>query len=694
MKRNRLTLDLSIRQPNGTEIALPTTPGREANPTWTANGQWIVYINSGGDVSYVESDCNGTINCADYVLFATEGALENPAWSPDGNWMLVVEKDSPFAPSPTTTGDFLDRLWLIRIYYDNGFVYEDDAQRTLLREAYHIAAPAWTPNSLSAYVEMQLAFDTPPYITRLTRPTVSSTSWTPPLQQQALPVALPGGYPIVVAQEQIVLPTPTPAVTPLPTQVAQGPTNTPTPTQQVEECGILPFYYTPSLKTRDGAGGNGVGVYRLYSDDVNVRSRPSDSNDVEVIGVFWGVAVGEGTGENTVITPPVVDPATNIAQPINSGNQPIYFNTNNLDQFRNVEQQGVQYGNRAEPDGRIPDSSVRVTKNRVFAPLGYSVLNGDRTNSWLLIQYNGSLGWIPPRSYTVINCTHPIPYIEENDLRRDLIAYYDSTLPFSVGADAVAPDPNLTNGWVPFGECVPGRQYSLILRRCAFEVYRNLYNDPRFQDPKLTFGDVVAIVMLGEFGDSIENPSLPFESLTQPQRYFVEAAGRNIAGECAYNYAPSASDPIRCNLRGLMDVLLQVQSFYQVTDINQLLERNGLRYTRFAILAERVFQDTNWRLGASGSVPYQWGNWFATNGNGVYTTAQGILNGTSSVPPNVVAEAPWVYVIPNSSPLLVNGTVFAIRNYSDTEVPAPCPPYTFAITTADPELGQTESCKP
>jgi hypothetical protein len=42
--------------------------------------------------------------------------------------------------------------------------------------------------------------NTPPYITRLTRPTVSSTSWTPPLQQQALPVALPGGYPIVVAQ--------------------------------------------------------------------------------------------------------------------------------------------------------------------------------------------------------------------------------------------------------------------------------------------------------------------------------------------------------------------------------------------------------------------------------------------------------------------------------------------------------------
>ncbi|MDX2140635.1 MAG: hypothetical protein SF123_21310 [Chloroflexota bacterium] len=189
---------------NGQSRRLNGYAGRQ--PSWSADDQWIAYINSGGDVSYVESDCNGTINCADYVLFATEGALENPAWSPDGNWMLVVEKDSPFAPSPITTGDFLDRLWLIRIYYWNGFVYEDAAQRTLLREAYRIAAPAWTPNSLSAYIEMQVAADTPPYITRLTRPTVNSTTWTPPLQQQALPVALPGGYPIVVAQAQVTPP--------------------------------------------------------------------------------------------------------------------------------------------------------------------------------------------------------------------------------------------------------------------------------------------------------------------------------------------------------------------------------------------------------------------------------------------------------------------------------------------------------
>jgi hypothetical protein len=48
-------------------------------------------------------------------------------------------------------------------------------------------------------------------------------------------------------------------------------------------------------------------------------------------------------------------------------------------------------------------------------------------------------------------------------------------------------------------------------------------------------------------------------------------------------------------------------------------------------------------------------------------------------------------VTPNSNPLLVNGQVFAIRNYP-AAVAGSCQPYTFAITTASPGLGQTEAC--
>jgi hypothetical protein len=344
-------------------------------------------------------------------------------------------------------------------------------------------------------------------------------------------------------------------------------------------------------------------------------------------------------------------------------------------------------------NNEVRDSSLRVTVDRTFEPIGLFVNAINET--WVLVRYYDSLGWIRRDLVNIDACSGELPMLAPDDPRLDLNAYYASNLPFAVGPDAPAPNPA---DWAPFAECINEYSYSRILERCAYQVYVDLYNSPSFQSPgnALTLGNMLAIVINGEFGADLVDPTTPFEALSQPQRYFVEAAARNLAGTCALNsYQPSLTEPTRCNVRGLMQFLLQVQSFYNTTNVNDLLgEVNEveslLLFQRYAQLIDYAFQRAEWRMGAVGTVPFQWGNWLATNANGVYTTAAEIINNIPSRPVNVTVAGSWVYINLGTSPLLVDDRIFAIRNYPSDE-DGGCS-YTFAITIVLPRLGITESC--
>jgi hypothetical protein len=427
-----------------------------------------------------------------------------------------------------------------------------------------------------------------------------------------------------------------------------------------EQCGYIPIFYSRTSAFFDNPVADPYKPSYPYSDDIKVRPIPG-TTEAE-IGVFWGIRIHVGSN-----------------YPVDGNGNPITIT--DISHFRDVRALGAQYGDRTNTG----DTSLRVTSNRTFTPLHrYTNANNEL---WFLIEYEGSLGWVRSDLLNVSNCTQEIPFLEDpNDVRLNLNTFYDALLPVSRGKESFAPNPAY---WAPFGECLPYR-YSLILQRCAYEVYRDLYQEFEDQNTSLTFGDLVAIIMLGEFGDSI-NPAQPFANLNQPEKYFVEAAARNLAEVCAYNYEPVQTEAIRCNLRGLMQMLLQVQSFYQTTNVDELLFRNGARFTDFENFVTLIFDDPNWRLGINGSVPLQWGNWLSTNSNNVYTTAENILRGID-VPVNVspIPDLLWVYVMPNTSPLLMNGTVFAIRNFP-SPVDGGCS-YTFAITIVNHGLGQTESC--
>jgi Tol biopolymer transport system component len=160
--------------------------GRDS--TWSANGAWVAYINIAGDLSYVTSDCDGTINCDDYVFYSVSGDFIDPEWSPDGNWIAVVEENSEFATVPGA-----DRLWVIPVSYDsNAPFFPDAGSAAVIYEAYQLANPTWSPNSTTIAVDIQLDVDTPEYITRFDLVDPFNVIFTPRQYEVALPFLFGG----------------------------------------------------------------------------------------------------------------------------------------------------------------------------------------------------------------------------------------------------------------------------------------------------------------------------------------------------------------------------------------------------------------------------------------------------------------------------------------------------------------------
>jgi hypothetical protein len=65
------------------------TPNSGREPIWI-NDNWIGYINSDGDFSVTQLNCNGAPAC-DFTLFATENPLGSATLSSDGRWLAMVE---------------------------------------------------------------------------------------------------------------------------------------------------------------------------------------------------------------------------------------------------------------------------------------------------------------------------------------------------------------------------------------------------------------------------------------------------------------------------------------------------------------------------------------------------------------------------------------------------------------------------
>jgi Tol biopolymer transport system component len=156
--------------------------------TWSGNGDWLAYINIAGDLSYVNSDCDGTTNCDDYVFYSVSGDFIDPEWSPDGNWITVVEENSEFATVPGA-----DRLWVIPVSYDSNAPFLPDAgSASMIYEAYQLANPTWSPNSTTIAVDIQLDVDTPEYITRFDLVDPFNVIFTPRQYEVALPFLFGG----------------------------------------------------------------------------------------------------------------------------------------------------------------------------------------------------------------------------------------------------------------------------------------------------------------------------------------------------------------------------------------------------------------------------------------------------------------------------------------------------------------------
>jgi hypothetical protein len=192
--------DLFIRQPNGTEVALPTTPGREANPAWSPDGSRIVFeytlnnettlymINADGSdlhrvtthpatsptwspdgnllayirtvpgatpdalqrhLAYVTSDCREGVTCVDQQLAVSPSyQFSDLDWSSTGDRLLAVQ--SNISVNPVTTQDVLVEYTLGR----NGTSLWTSQVRTV-SQASHIASPSYNATANKAAYQVR-----------------------------------------------------------------------------------------------------------------------------------------------------------------------------------------------------------------------------------------------------------------------------------------------------------------------------------------------------------------------------------------------------------------------------------------------------------------------------------------------------------------------------------------------------------
>jgi hypothetical protein len=408
-----------------------------------------------------------------------------------------------------------------------------------------------------------------------------------------------------------------------------------------------------------------------FADSVNLRFKPVSGSNNTVITVLWGIKI-QNTASGYI---PQVD----------------YNNAGNVSSIPGVEFLTV-------------GSTKYQTNNRRMTPL-YQHL--DANNSlWYLVDYNGSLVWIGNLVIDITHCGEDIedlPIINTNNSLYDLNVHF-SNLPVSNGGlYGLAPDPG---DYVPVGECISGLALNTSWKRCAYDFYRKIYYSPQFRNidgsSRLTMADVLGFVLFGELGGSglvIDN----YENLTLYQQYFIEALARNFAQVCGQTLNYQFSIGINCNIKGMIAMLEQVQSFYQtynlentnfmdVDRISLSRDGNGNKYTDYSrAYAQLIFNHPEWYQGISvnGRAPMQWGNWKSSNSNGLYNNANNYIFGIVALPNGVVTDGEkWVYVLDKNGTLLVNNSSFAIQIYNDGES---CQ-YAFAITVSTHNLGQTESC--
>jgi hypothetical protein len=85
--------DLVVRQPNGAETVITETMGRETNPVWSPDGMRIAYeytVNQNTTLRMINADGTDSHTVSPY-------AASYPTWSPDGQWLMYV-RNTPDMP--------------------------------------------------------------------------------------------------------------------------------------------------------------------------------------------------------------------------------------------------------------------------------------------------------------------------------------------------------------------------------------------------------------------------------------------------------------------------------------------------------------------------------------------------------------------------------------------------------------------
>jgi hypothetical protein len=173
---------------------------------------------------------------------------------------------------------------------------------------------------------------------------------------------------------------------------------------------------------------------------------------------------------------------------------------------------------------------------------------------------------------------------------------------------------------------------------------------------------------------------------------------RNFAQLCAQDGGDTAEagafdDGLSCDMRGIVKMLGQVQSFYQETTLDAVIvDAKGVVLATYITNYANLFaQYPEWRLGSSGTqqiVPVNWGNFPV--GSDIYTTTDNWI-GNSTPPSNVTISNGWVYLnaSPGSQSDLILGGAFASTNYRCDDDGASI---NFSITVVGSPFGLTQSC--
>lgn len=265
---------------------------------------------------------------------------------------------------------------------------------------------------------------------------------------------------------------------------------------------------------------------------------------------------------------------------------------------------GTFYSYGIDMDGNIiydyEGPSAKITQDRSFTPVHIFVLPD---HTWVLLDYNRSRGWIREDLVDISDCgTLPTGPSIEIGLGPSL------PLPTVVGPAGVL-DPYAI--WPPFGECLHDVGTQQSRRRCAYEIYAQLYEDLIDQGIELSLKKVVAAIMQEEVGAYFDGYRRG-NSLNASQSFIAEAMMRNITQICFDQLNQLPNGFVECNMYGLLDYLQGLHGWYhqhgKITE-SILYPHNRPGLEIYEDIADHLFDNTSWATGLISDRPFTWGNW-------------------------------------------------------------------------------------